>query len=94
MAEQATLEDGDGRRIRYEATDQLRPEHTALVLVDLQNDFVHPDGWVARQQMAGYLDSTTIPDAVAASAALLAATMNCASRSGLILPSNSLTQCE
>jgi nicotinamidase-related amidase len=27
---------------------QLRPERTALVIVDLQNDFVHPDGAYAR----------------------------------------------
>ena len=26
----------------------LRPRHTALVIVDLQNDFVHPDGAYAR----------------------------------------------
>lgn len=57
--------------VRYALADQLRPEHTALVLVDVQNDFVHPDGWVARQQMPGYLDSTSVPEAVAAIAELL-----------------------
>jgi len=63
----------DERRVRYELTDQLGAAHSALVLVDVQNDFVHPDGWVARQQMPGYLDSTTVPEAVAATAELLAA---------------------
>ncbi len=63
----------DGRRVRFEFADQLRREHTALVLVDLQNDFVHADGWVARQQMPGYLDGAAVPEAVAASAELLAA---------------------
>ena len=58
----------DGRRVRFEFADQLRREHTALVLVDLQNDFVHADGWVARQQMPGYLDGAAVPEAVAASA--------------------------
>ena len=66
--------DGLGdRRVRYALNDQLGADHTALVLVDVQNDFVHPEGWVARQQMPGYLDSTTIPEAVDATAELLAA---------------------
>jgi len=60
-----------GRRVRYALADQLRPEHTALLLVDVQNDFVHPQGWVARQQMPGYLDSTSVPETVAAIAELL-----------------------
>ena len=63
----------DERGVRFELADQLRSEHTALVLIDVQNDFVHADGWVARQQMPGYLDSTAVPEAVAASAELLAA---------------------
>lgn len=53
--------------------DQIAPAHTALVLVDLQNDYVHPDGWVARQQVPGFLGDTGIDDAVGRSAELLAA---------------------
>jgi ureidoacrylate peracid hydrolase len=50
---------------------QIRPEHTALVLVDLQNDFVHPGGWVAEQQIPGYLGDTGITVVLARAAALL-----------------------
>ena len=32
----------------YTVPEQADPAHTALVMVDLQNDFVHPDGWVAQ----------------------------------------------
>jgi len=52
---------------------QIRPEHTALVLVDLQNDFVHPDGWVAEQQIPGYLGDTGISVVHERAAALLGA---------------------
>ena len=52
---------------------QIRPEHTALVLVDLQNDFVHPDGWVADQQIPGYLGDTGITVVLERAAALLGA---------------------
>ncbi len=52
---------------------QIRPEHTALVLVDLQNDFVHPDGWVAEQQIPGYLGDTGITVVLERAAALLGA---------------------
>lgn len=44
-------------------TDQADPAHTALVMVDLQNDFVHRDGWVAQQQVPRFLGDTGI-DAV------------------------------
>lgn len=27
---------------------QLVPDHTVLVLIDLQNDFLHPEGWYAK----------------------------------------------
>ena len=40
--------------------EQIRPEHTALVMVDLQNDFVHPDGWVAEQQSPGFMGDTGV----------------------------------
>lgn len=38
--------------------EQAAPAHSALVMVDLQNDFVDPQGWVARQQLPGFLGDT------------------------------------
>jgi len=73
MSEEPGSDDLGGRSVRFELADQLDPAHAALVLVDIQNDFVHPDGWVARQQMPGYLDSTSVPESVTAAAELLAA---------------------
>jgi nicotinamidase-related amidase len=33
----------------YDTLDELvRPEHTALLVIDVQNDCVHPDGWFAQ----------------------------------------------
>jgi ureidoacrylate peracid hydrolase len=54
-------------------TEQADPGHTALVMVDLQNDFVHPDGWVAVQQVPGFFGDTGVPAVLERSAALLAA---------------------
>lgn len=53
--------------------DQVRPEHTALVVVDVQNDFVHPDGWVMRRGVREFQDAATIPAAMEAMGALLSA---------------------
>jgi ureidoacrylate peracid hydrolase len=53
--------------------EQVDATHTAVVLVDLQNDFVHPDGWVARQQVPGFLGDTGIDAVLERSAALLEA---------------------
>lgn len=53
--------------------DQVAPEHAALVMVDLQNDYVHPEGWVARQQVGGFLGDTGIEAALARSGELVAA---------------------
>jgi len=53
--------------------EQVAPAHTALVMVDLQNDFVHPDGWVAKQQVPGFLGDTGIAEVVERSRELLAA---------------------
>src|SRR4051812_8612559 len=55
----------------YTLSEQGDPGHTALVMVDLQNDFVHPDGWVARQQVPGFLGDTGIPAVLKRAAALL-----------------------
>lgn len=49
--------------VLYHWSEQARPAHTALLLVDLQNDFVHADGWVAQQRVPGFLGDTGI-DAV------------------------------
>ena len=40
--------------------EQADPAHTALVMVDLQNDFGHLDVWVAQQQVPGFLGDTGI----------------------------------
>ena len=53
--------------------DQIRAQHSALVLVDMQNDFVHPQGWVAQQAMPAYLDSAGVPGALEACSRLLEA---------------------
>jgi ureidoacrylate peracid hydrolase len=41
--------------------EQVAPVHTALVLVDIQNDFVHPDGVLARAHLAGFGDMSMVP---------------------------------
>ncbi len=51
--------------------EQATPAHTALVMVDLQNDFVHPDGWVAQQQVPGFLGDTGIAAVLERSRVLL-----------------------
>jgi len=53
-------------------TEQAHPAHTALLLVDLQNDFVHSEGWVAAQRVPGFLGDTGIPAALERAGALLA----------------------
>jgi ureidoacrylate peracid hydrolase len=59
--------------VLYSWQEQVDPTHTALVLIDLQNDFVDPKGWVATQQLPGWLGDTGITDAVARASSLLAA---------------------
>ena len=44
--------------------DQVEPGHTALVLVDIQNDFVHPDGILARANLSGFMDTSMVPEMV------------------------------
>src|SRR3954454_4687381 len=56
----------------YTLAEQADPAHTALVVVDLQNDFVPPDGWVAQQQVPGFLGDTGIPVVLERAGALLA----------------------
>jgi ureidoacrylate peracid hydrolase len=52
-------------------TEQVDPAHTALVMVDLQNDFAHRDGWTAQQQVPGFLGDTGIDAVVDRARALL-----------------------
>ncbi len=63
----------DREQVLYSWSEQIEPSHTALIMVDLQNDFVHPDGWVAQQQVPGFLGDTGIGDVLEHSASLLAA---------------------
>lgn len=53
--------------------DQVRPDHAALVLVDIQNDFVDADGWVARRQPPGFTGDTGVEAVVDRAALLLGA---------------------
>jgi ureidoacrylate peracid hydrolase len=57
----------------YTLPEQADTAHCALVMVDLQNDFVHPDGWVAQQQVPGFLGDTGIPAVLERAGALLSA---------------------
>ena len=61
----------DRATVLFDWTDQADPAHTALVMVDLQNDFVHADGWVAQQQVPGFLGDTGIDAVLDRSQALL-----------------------
>lgn len=50
---------------------QLAPAHTALLLVDVQNDFVHPDGTLAKANLANFLDLSMVPPMLEHTARLL-----------------------
>jgi ureidoacrylate peracid hydrolase len=60
-------------RVLLSWEEQADPRHTALVMVDLQNDFVDPAGWVPTQQVPGFLGDTGIAAVVDRSKELLAA---------------------
>lgn len=64
---------GGAPQVLHDWADQVDPAHTALLVVDMQNDFVHPDGWVARQQLPGFHGDTGVEAAVERAGALLAA---------------------
>lgn len=53
--------------------DQARPEHSALVLVDIQNDFVDPNGWVAERRPPGFTGDTGVAAVVDRAAEVLRA---------------------
>ena len=63
----------DRTTVLFDWIDQAEPARTALVMVDLQNDFVHADGWVAQQQVPGFLGDTGIDAVLERSKALLEA---------------------
>jgi nicotinamidase-related amidase len=51
--------------------EQINPAHTALVLVDIQNDFVHADGVLLRSRPAGFEDGSLVPAMLESAAELL-----------------------
>jgi ureidoacrylate peracid hydrolase len=61
----------DRNSVLFDWRDQADPAHSALLMVDLQNDFVHPDGWVAQQQVPGFIGDTGIDAVLERSQALL-----------------------
>jgi len=52
--------------------EQVDPAHTALVLVDVQNDFLHPDGALAKANLDGFGDASLIPGMLIKTRELLA----------------------
>ena len=52
---------------------QVAAPHTALVLVDVQNDFVHPDGVLGKGAVPGFVDVSLVPGMLATTRQLLAA---------------------
>lgn len=61
----------DRTDVLFDWTDQADPTRAALIMVDLQNDFVHADGWVAKQQVPGFMGDTGIEAVLDQSQALL-----------------------
>ncbi len=51
--------------------EQVAPTHTALVLVDIQNDCVHPDGVMLRNRSTGFEDDSLVPPMLERAAVLL-----------------------
>lgn len=51
----------NGREIYSNLAEILAPEHTALVIVDMQNDMCHPDGWFSQQGRDGSAIRETVP---------------------------------
>ena len=46
----------DGDEVLVALEDQAAARHTALVVVDVQNDFVHPDGILGRGAVPGFVE--------------------------------------
>jgi ureidoacrylate peracid hydrolase len=64
----------DGQEVLDSLDTQIDPAHAALVLVDVQNDCVHPDGLMARRKLANFEDTTSlVPQALPRLARLLEA---------------------
>ena len=51
----------DENQILVTLEEQVDPRHTALVIVDVQNDFVHPEGHIAKVAPQYWSDMTLIP---------------------------------
>ena len=51
----------DDTEILVTLEEQVDPRHTALVIVDVQNDFVHPEGHIAKAAPEFWRDMTLIP---------------------------------
>ena len=51
--------------------DQIEPGHTALVLVDIQNDFLDSEGSLARANLSGFMDMSMVPEMVGHARTLL-----------------------
>jgi nicotinamidase-related amidase len=50
----------EANRVLETLAEQAAPNHTALVIVDVQNDFIHPEGFMARRRLAGFADTTSM----------------------------------
>lgn len=61
--------------------EQVHPDHSALVLVDIQNDFVDPEGWVAKRKPPGFTGDTGVAAVVDRAATVLEA----ARRAGVLV---------
>ena len=62
----------DEREILDSLEEQVAPSHTALVIVDVQNDYVHADGFFAKKSMKDFQDRSLIPGMLASLERLLA----------------------
>lgn len=51
----------NGREIYSSIEEILAPAHTALVMVDMQNDMCHPDGWFSQQGRDGGSIRAVVP---------------------------------
>ena len=62
----------DNEQVLVTLDEQIDPVHTALVLVDIQNDFVHPDGVLGKGNVPGFSDTTSlVPQMIANARRLL-----------------------
>ncbi len=62
-----------GEAVLESVEAQVDPSHSALIIVDVQNDFLHPNGFIATRNIDGYLDMSMVPGMAAQTKRLLAA---------------------